>query len=271
MSAPTGQTQTTPPIARLFDLTGKAALVTGAAMGIGEAIASRLAEAGAAVMIADVNMEAAQATAARLAALGRKVSATRADVSQVTDARAMVAKTVETFGRLDILVNNAGVYPFSPALEMTEEQWDRVLDINLKGSFFVAQAAASHMVEAGRGGRIVNIASIDALHPTGFLTHYDSSKGGVVMMTKALAKELGPRGVTVNAIAPGGISTPGAAAGGSADQASADATAAFMARIPLGRVGDPDDIARVALFLASDASAYMTGSLVVVDGGYLLS
>lgn len=275
MSASTGQTQPAPSIARLFDLTGKVALVTGAAMGIGEAIASRLAEAGAAVMIADVNAEAAHATAARLTARGYKAAATRADVSQVADARAMVATTVATFKQLDILVNNAGVFPFSPALQMTEQQWDRVLDINLKGAFFVAQAAAAQMVEAGHGGHIVNIASIDALHPTGFLAHYDSSKGGVVMMTKALAKELGPHGVSVNAIAPGSVATPGAAASAavvSGDQRPGeDMTAAFMARIPLGRMGEPDDIARVALFLASDAAAYMTGALVVVDGGYLLS
>jgi 2-dehydro-3-deoxy-D-gluconate 5-dehydrogenase len=274
MSVPSKQPMK--PIATLFDLTGMVALVTGAAMGIGQAIASRLAEAGAAVMIADVNDEAARATAARLNGLGYKAAATRANVAQVMDARAMVRETVAAFGRLDILVNNAGVYPFSPALQMTEEQWDRVLSINLKGAFFTAQAAAAHMVEAGHGGRIVNIASIDGLHPTGYLAHYDSSKGGEVMMTKALAKELGAHGIRVNAIAPGSIMTPGATAGSAAAQSSAAqsgaATAAdYLARIPLGRMGDPDDIATVTLFLASDASAYMTGAIVVVDGGYLLS
>ncbi|HEX9037720.1 MAG TPA: SDR family NAD(P)-dependent oxidoreductase [Ktedonobacterales bacterium] len=269
MSAP--QEQPKAPIAKLFDLTGKVALVTGAAMGIGAAIAARLAEAGASVMIGDVNEEAAKATAANLTAAGYKASATKANISQVADARAMVATTVAAYGRIDILVNNAGVFPFSPVLEMTEEQWDRVLDINLKGSFFAAQAAAAQMVESGRGGRIVNIASVDALHPTGMLAHYDSSKGGVVMMTKALAKELGPRGVRVNAIAPGSIMTPGAAAGSSGQTVSQEVMAQYMARMPIGRMGAPDDIATVALFLASDASAYMTGALVVVDGGYLLS
>jgi NAD(P)-dependent dehydrogenase (short-subunit alcohol dehydrogenase family) len=181
---------------------------------------------------------------------------------------------------VDILVNNAGVFPFAPVLEVTEALWDRVLNVNLRGAFFCAQAAARQMAQAGRGGRIINIASIDALHPTGALTHYDTSKGGMVMMTKSLAKELGPYGITVNAIAPGSIATPGAAAATASasaastanlDDGGEDLMAAFLARIPLGRVGQPDDIATAALFLASDAASYITGSLLVVDGGYLLS
>jgi 2-deoxy-D-gluconate 3-dehydrogenase len=191
----------------------------------------------------------------------------------------MVQQTADTFGQVDILVNNAGIFPFAPALEITKELWDRVLGVNLKGAFFCAQAAARQMAQAGRGGRIINIASIDALHPTGALTHYDASKGGVVMMTKALAKEFGPHGITVNAIAPGSITTPGAAAatGASSPESTGasgggeDLMAAFLARIPLGRMGQPDDIAIAVLFLASDAASYITGSLLVVDGGYLLS
>lgn len=152
-----------------------------------------------------------------------------------------------------------------PALEVTETLWDKVLDINLKGFFFYAQAAAKEMVNEGHAGRIINIASIDALHPTGNLVHYDSSKGGVVMMTKALALELGPRNISVNAIAPGGIQTPGA----SSPSTPAEFTQAFVARIPMRRMGVPDDIAKVVLFLASSAADYMTGSLLVVDGGFL--
>ena len=148
---------------------------------------------------------------------------------------------------------------------MTEALWDKVLDINLKGLFFYTQAAAGEMVKESHGGKIINIASIDGLHPTGNLVHYDASKGGVVMVTKALALEFGPRNITVNAIAPGAIRTPGA--GGSA--VPEEVLQSFAARIPMRRMGMPDDIAKVVLFLASSASDYMTGSVVVVDGGFL--
>jgi 2-deoxy-D-gluconate 3-dehydrogenase len=255
-------------IGQLFDLQGKAAIVTGGAMGIGAAIGERLAEAGAAVLIADVNEEAARKTAARIGETGGQAVAFRADMRQVGDIRAMVAAAVERFGRLDVLVNNAGIFPFTPALEMTEEQWDRVLDVNLKGAFFAAQAAARALTA---GGRIVNIASIDGLHPTGYLAHYDASKGGMVMLTRSLALELGSRGIAVNAIAPGSINTPGAATTAALSGNSAIAMEGFLKRIPLGRVGEPDDIAKVALFLASGAADYITGELIVVDGGYLLS
>ena len=261
---------------QLLSLRGRAALVTGGAMGIGAAIAARLAAAGASVMIADINTDAAGAAARKIAAeTAAQVEIVRADLARASDVRTMVEATLSAFGRLDILVNNAGVFPFASALEMTEAQWDHVLDVNLKGAFFAAQYAAKRMFATGDGGRIVNIASIDALHPTGHLAHYDSSKGGMLMMTKALALELGPHGITVNAIAPGGINTPGTAAAAPAAEQTPGveemSTAAFLARIPLRRMGEPDDIARVALFLASDASAYMTGAVLVVDGGYLLS
>jgi 2-deoxy-D-gluconate 3-dehydrogenase len=252
-------------IAQLFDLTGKAAIVTGGAMGIGQGIAFRLAEAGAAVMIADVNLEAAEDTASQIRGRGGKAKAIKADASSVADAGRTVQETVRAFGRLDILVNNAGIYPFSPALEVTETLWDKVLSINLKGVFFYTQAAAQEMINEGHAGKIINIASIDALHPTGNLVHYDSSKGGVVMLTKSLALEFGPRNITINAIAPGGIQTPGASGSTTSDEM----IQAFTARIPLRRMGIPDDIAKVALFLASSASDYMTGSLLVVDGGFL--
>lgn len=252
-------------ITQLFDLTGKVAIVTGGAMGIGQGIAYRLAEAGAAVMIADVNLEAAEVTANQIRSKEGKAVALKADASSVADAKRTVQETVRTFGRLDILVNNAGIYPMVPALELAEALWDKVLDINLKGLFFYTQAAAQEMMNEGHAGKIINLASIDALHPTGNLVHYDASKGGVVMVTKALALELGPRNICINAIAPGGIQTPGA----SSPSASDEMLNAFAARIPLRRMGVPDDIARVALFLASSASDYMTGSVVVVDGGFL--
>jgi 2-deoxy-D-gluconate 3-dehydrogenase len=252
-------------IAQLFDLAGKVAIVTGGAMGIGQGIAFRLAEAGAAVMIVDVNLEAAEDTVSKIRVEGGKAKAIKADASSVADAKRTVQETVRAFGRLDILVNNAGVYPFAPALEVTEALWDKVVDINLKGLFFYTQAAAQEMVNEGHAGKIINMASIDAMHPTGNLVHYDASKGGVVMVTKALALEFGPRGISINAIAPGGIQTPGASSPSTSDEM----IQAFAAHIPMRRMGVPDDIAKVALFLASNASDYMTGSVVVVDGGFL--
>ncbi len=263
-------------IAEIYDLKGKAAIVTGGAMGIGEAIVLRLAEAGASVMIADISMEAANKVAEKVKSQSGKASAIYADAGSVDDAKKVVQETVNTFGRLDILVNNAGIFPFSPVLQTSEALWDKVMGINLKGVFFYTQAAAQQMIQEGHGGKIVNIASIDALHPTGNLVHYDASKGGVVMATKALALELSQHKINVNAIAPGGIQTPGGQAQSAAIMSAVTApteelTKAFMARIPLGRMGEPDDIAKVALFLASSASDYMTGSLLVVDGGYLLS
>jgi 2-dehydro-3-deoxy-D-gluconate 5-dehydrogenase len=253
-------------IAQLFNLTGKAAIVTGAAMGIGQGIALRLAEAGAAVMLTDLNLEAAQTTVKQINSTGGKAQAIRADASSRADARLVVQETVRAFGRLDILVNNAGIYPLAPALQVTEELWDRVLDLNLKGLFFSTQAAAQQMINEGHGGKIINIASVDAMHPTGYLAPYDASKGGVVMVTKALALEFGPYNIAVNAIAPGGIQTPGVGT-----TLSDEIIAAFTARTPLRRMGVPDDVAKVVLFLASGASDYMTGSLLVVDGGSLLA
>lgn len=258
-------------IAQLFDLRGKGAIVTGAGMGIGRGIALKLAEAGAGVIVADLNMDAANETVRQILANDGVAVAVQADAASPADAEKVVGLALERLGRVDILVNNAGIFPFSPALQTTEALWDKVIDVNLKGVFFYSQAAARKMVEAQQGGRIVNIASIDALHPTGNLVHYDASKGGVVMATKALAKEFGQYGITVNAIAPGSINTPGASAGTAGVEIDPELIKSFMVRIPLGRMGEPDDIANAVLFLASGAANYVTGDLLVVDGGYLLS
>lgn len=251
-----------------FSLNGKNAAVTGGAMGIGLGIANRLAEAGANVLIADMNLEAAEAAAADLAGKhGVKVVAARLNVTDADAGDQLVAAAVGAFGSLDILVNNAGIYPMKPMLEMTTDLWDLTLNVNLKGLAFISKAAAAKMIEQGHGGKIVNIASIDGIHPSMIgLPAYDSSKGGVVMFTKNLALELGSHGILVNAIAPGGIKTPGS--GG--DATGLDVEKAFIPHIPVGRMGLPDDIGKVALFLASPASDYMTGEIVVVDGGYLL-
>ncbi|HEY49932.1 MAG TPA: SDR family oxidoreductase [Dehalococcoidia bacterium] len=263
-------------ISQLFDLTGKGAIVTGAGMGLGQAIALRLAEAGASVMVTDINMEAAGTTVEQIRAGGGTAESIEADAARAADAEKVVQATVDAFGRLDILVNNAGIFSFAPPMQMQEETWDRTLDINLKGMFFNAQAAAREMIKAGRGGKIVNMASMDGVHPTRLeLVHYNASKGGVIMLTKALALELGPHNILVNAVSPGPIMTPGSAAMAESLQARGapldELTVRFWERLPLGRMGEPDDVATVALFLASAAADYMTGSIVLVDGGYLLT
>ena len=261
-------------IAELFDLRGMGAVVTGGAVGIGKGIARRLAEAGAGVLVADLNSAAAADTATELAEAGYQASPLGADVARPADAERLVQTCVERFGNLKVLVNNAGIYPFSRAETMSEKDWDRVLDVNLKGAFFCAQAAAKAMKASG-GGAVVNIASIDALHPSGNLVHYDASKGGLLMLTRSLAREWAADGIRVNAILPGAIATPGTASQNQHIDATGvsieEVLKTFTARIPMARMGEADDIGKVALFLASDASSYMTGAHVVVDGGFLLS
>jgi 2-dehydro-3-deoxy-D-gluconate 5-dehydrogenase len=257
-----------PTIADLVDLAGKTAIVTGASMGIGCGIAERLHEAGAAVLIADLDLAAGEAVAERLnQSRPGSVVALRTDVSRRADTDAMIAAAVDRFGGLDILVNNAGIYPFAPFLEVEAELFERVLRVNLIGVFNAMQAAARQMIAQGRGGKIINVSSIDALHPsmTG-LAHYDASKHGVWGLTKNVALELAEHGIAVNALAPGAIATPGSS-GGAVDPEMLRAT---EQRIPMHRMGSPDDMACVALFLASDLSSYLTGSQIVADGGMLL-
>jgi 2-dehydro-3-deoxy-D-gluconate 5-dehydrogenase len=253
--------------AQLLDLSGSTAIVTGAAMGIGLGVARRLHEAGANVLVADLDEPAAQQAAADM--LGERPNsamAVRADVSDHGSVRRMVRAAVEGFGAVEILVNNAGIYPMVPMTEIEEATFRRVLDVNLTGLFLCTREVAARMIEQGRGGRIVNVTSIDALHPSMVgLAHYDASKHGAWGFTKNVALELAPHGIWVNAVAPGGIATPGT---GEMDEARMHA---FEAMIPMGRMGDPDDIGRTVLFLASDLSSYMTGTQIVVDGGRLLA
>jgi len=257
-----------------FDLTGKVAIVTGGAMGIGFGIVKRFVEAGADVVVADLDGDLAYRKAGELEGPGKTISL-GVDVTEHLAGQRMVDECVASFGSVDILVNNAGIYPMTPLLEMSREAWQRVIDVNLTGLAFVSKAVGARMVEQGSGGKIVNIASIDALHPSMVgLAAYDSSKGGVLMFTRAFALEMAPHGVNVNAIAPGGISTEGTAAplqgSGMTEEQMAGMMDQFIAQIPLGRMGEPDDIAKVATFLASPASDYITGELIVVDGGRLL-
>jgi 2-deoxy-D-gluconate 3-dehydrogenase len=258
-------TPTPVPAAELLDLTGRTAIVTGGAKGIGLAIARRLHEAGANVVVADVDHAAAEVAGALNAARAGSAAGLQADVSLELDAARLAGAAVEHFGAIDILVNNAGIYPQRPVLEMDPGLFRKVLEVNLTGLFLCTKAVAERMIERDRGGRIINITSIDALHPSMVgLAHYDASKHGAWGFTKNVALELAPHRIWVNAIAPGGIVTPGVG------DMPEELIAAFEQTIPMGRMGDPDDIARAALFLAGDLSSYMTGSQIVVDGGKLL-
>jgi 2-deoxy-D-gluconate 3-dehydrogenase len=250
----------------LIDLGGRTAIVTGGAMGIGRGIAARLVEAGGNVVLADLDREAAEATVAELGERGPGgLRAVPADVSDPADVERMIATAIEEFGAVDILVNNAGIYPSRTLRELDLKTFRHVIDVNLTGLFLCTKAAAERMIDQGTGGRIINVTSIDALHPSMVgLAPYDASKHGAWGFTKNVALELAPHGIWVNAIAPGGIRTPGT---GGTDE---EALARFAEMIPMGRLGDPDEIGRAALFLASDLSSYMTGAQIVVDGGRLL-
>lgn len=260
---------------KLLDLTGKSAIVTGGAKGIGLGIVTRLAQAGASVLIADMDEESAQKVSEDLNSKGLKTAAIKTNVAVDGDVEAMVNKAVSDFGGLDILVNNAGIYPQIPLSKMSKEDFDKVISVNLRGVFLCTEAASKQMISQGRGGRIINITSVDALHPSMVgLAHYDASKHGAWGFTKNAALELSQHKIWVNAIAPGGIATPGTGAGASATPPSEEmkkAIEAFMQKIPMHRMGVADDIGKVALFLASDMSSYMTGAQIVVDGGVLLS
>ncbi len=259
------------PLNELISLTNKKALVTGAAMGIGFAIAYRLAEAGATVAIVDVNEEKGHAASQDLTSNGYQSFFLHCDVGQEEEVKNTVASAFERMGKLDILVNNAGIFPFSSLTQMTAADIETVLSVNLKGTLYFIREASRRMIAKKNSGCIINLASIDALHPSDRgLPVYDASKGAVLSLTKSMARELGPNGIRVNAIAPGGIMTDGTLVQShNSGETSRAWLRKFMARIPLIRMGAADDIARVALFLASDLSDYVTGSLIVVDGGYL--
>jgi 2-deoxy-D-gluconate 3-dehydrogenase len=258
-------------LVELIGLEGKIAIVTGGAMGIGRGIALRLHEAGANVVIADRADEAAKQTAAELNQLRADSSlAVATDVADAASVAAMVQATIEHFGGIDVLVNNAGIFPFAPLSSMSEADFMRVIDVNLRGVFLCTKAVSERLIEQGRGGRIINVTSVDAVHPSMVgLAHYDASKHGVWGFTKNVALELAPHRIWVNALAPGGILTPGVQA--MQEPGAGDAVADVTAAIPMRRLGDPDEVGRVALFLASDLASYMTGSQIVVDGGLLLT
>lgn len=248
-------------------LKDKIALITGSSGGIGQAIAIRYAAEGADVVINyHRSRQGAEATLREVEALGRRGVIVQADVSQTNDIRRMFAAAVAHFGRLDILVNNAGIETPAPFWDVTEEDYDRVLNVNLKGVFFATQEMVRHLrldERRGHRGRIVNISSVHEELPFPNFTPYCAAKGGLKMLTRNLAVELGPLGITINNIAPGAIATPmNAKLLGDPQKLSA-----LLTQIPLGRLGQTHDVAGVAVFLACDDAAYVTGSTYYVDGG----
>ncbi len=243
-------------------LKDRVAIVTGAGKGVGVGIALSLAREGADVVVNYAHSAAgAEEVAARIRALGRRALTVRADVSRAAEVQAMVRQAVEALGRLDILVNNAGVDPHVPFLELGEEQWDWVIDTNLKGAFLCSQAAVREMIKSG-GGRIIMISSIHSMLTYPHMAAYAASKGGLNAMTRQLALELGPRHITVNCVAPGAVHVdkfhqvvPGYD------------PHMFDHEIPVGHIGQPEDIGAVVAFLASDEARYVNGQVLLVDGG----
>ena len=238
----------------------KVAIITGAGRGIGLGIATVLAKEGCNVVISDIDQTTGEQAAQEMEKFGVKSLAVKCDVSKKDEVDNLIAKTMEKFSRLDILVNNAGIFPFTPFLEMKESDWDKVLDINLKSMFLCSQAAVRVMKE---GAKIVNTSSVASFIGFEGLVHYCASKGGINSMVRALALELAPKKININAVAPGAIDTPGAASNEETKQQT-------IAMIPWKRMGKPEDIANAVVFLASEKADYITGQIIVVDGGWTL-
>ncbi|HIK00241.1 TPA: 3-oxoacyl-ACP reductase FabG [archaeon] len=248
-------------------LKGKVAIVTGSTRGIGKAIAIRFAKEGARVVVNGVSdIKKCDDVVKEIKKFSGEAISILADVSKKADVEKMISETVKKFGRIDIIVNNAGILDMSDFLSLTEEHWDRILAVDLKGTFLCMQAAAKQMIKQGKNGKIVNISSIAGFVGFTRLAHYCAAKAGVIELTKEVAIELAPHKINVNAIAPGAIET---------DMtkdilADPQALKGFLGLIPLGRIGKPEDIASAALFLASDDANYVTGATLIVDGGWTI-
>jgi 2-dehydro-3-deoxy-D-gluconate 5-dehydrogenase len=261
-----------PSVTDLFDLSAKVALVTGGAQGIGRGIAEALTAAGAAVAVADMDLEGAKSVAQALQKREPQALAVQADVADEESVKAMVARVHTHFRRLDILVNNAGIFPMKRLRELDAATWDRTLGVNLRGAYLCTRHATELIIAGQAGGRIINISTINTARTYLGMAHYDSSKYGINALTKASALEYAPFGITVNAIAPGAVKTPGSLkvrselGGGSVEAADAE----FAKRIPLGRWAEPEDIGRAVLCLTGRAADYITGQIIYVDGGLML-
>ena len=251
----------------MFNLKGKIAVVTGARRGMGAADARALASQGATVIVTDIDQEDCGLIADEITKTGGEATCFKLDVSSANEVDGVFDTVVDQFGRVDILVNNAGVYRPKPFLELTEDDWDETIDINLKGQFLCAQRAAREMVK-NKWGRIINIASIASGQVgvgVGASAHYTASKGGVIGMTETLAIELAPFGITANVIGPGVIDTPMV----SADQITKEQKDEMLSRLPIKRMGTPEEVASAVVFLASEEASYVTGATFFVDGGWL--
>ena len=248
-----------------MDLSGKIAVITGSARGIGKAIALKLAEVDADIVLNDIEAAAQtlEETAAEVRALGRKVLAVTADVSSSEDVNRLIDTAVKEFGRVDILVNNAGVTRDALTMRMTDEQWDTVLNIDLKSAFYCSRAALKYMVKQ-KYGKIVSIASVVGIMGNPGQANYSAAKAGIIGMTKSIAKEVGSRGITANAIAPGYIETK------MTEALDEKGRSAFTDKIPLRSLGQPRDVAEAVAFLVSDEARYITGQVLHVDGGMAL-
>lgn len=247
---------------KFCDLRGKVAIITGAKQGMGRTHALKLALAGAKVVVSDISKEECQLVVDEIKKMKGEAIAVKCDISQKSDVDNLIKETLNAFKKIDILVNNAGIFPFKPFLEMSEQDFMKVINVNLKGYFLCSQAAAKEMAKQ-KSGSIVNISSIAALKGFAGLSHYCASKGGIMAMTRVLALELAPMGIRINDIDPGAIETPGATGG--ADKKGDEK---MVAQVPLKRWGKPEEISNAVLFLASEESSYMTGSVIVVDGGW---
>ncbi|MBV9389550.1 MAG: glucose 1-dehydrogenase [Chroococcidiopsidaceae cyanobacterium CP_BM_ER_R8_30] len=247
-------------------LEGKVALVTGSSQGIGQAIAIRLASEGADIIIDyRSHTEGAEETRSKVEAAGRKGLIVKADLGVVNDVRQMITEGVQHFGKIDILVNNAGIEKNASFWDVTEADYDAVLNVNLKGVFFATQALVKHLMDTKRTGKIINISSVHEELPFPHFTSYCASKGGVKMMMRNLAVELGPLGITINNVAPGAIETPI----NTKLLNDPEKLSALKKNIPLSRLGQPEDVAAMVAFLASSDADYVTGTTFFVDGGLL--
>jgi len=247
-------------MATAIGLEGKVAVITGGSRGIGRAIAMRLSAEGAKVVICGRNLEAAEEVVAEIETAGATGMAVAADVSRESEAEALIQASITRFGRLDILVNNAGITKDGLLVRMKEEDWDTVLNVNLKGAFFTTRAALRPMLRA-RGGRIVNISSIAGTMGIPGQANYSAAKAGLIGFTKAVAKEVASRSITVNAVAPGFIETEMTAV------LPEDRKRIYLSQIPIGRFGDPTEVAALVSFLVSEAAGYITGQVITIDGG----
>jgi len=254
-------------VTRWLDLSGQVAIVTGGGRGIGRAIARTLGAAGASVAVVyHTSQQGAKAVAAEIEDGGGQAMAIQADVRHADQVEAMAAAVVARFGQVNILVNNSGIFTLGLQTELNEADWNAVFDTNLKGLWLCTKAVANQMIAHGGRGCIVNLASINGVHPGfGGTAHYDASKGGVIAYTRSLAAELAPHGIRVNAVGPGLTDSP------ELRQQAPELVTTVEARTPLQRLGQPEEMARVVLFLVSPLASWMTGQTLFVDGGYLLT